>query len=336
MDKKLLNDTAKALVARHKGILAADESVGTMTTRLDVIGVPSTEETRRAYRDVLLTIQKMNTYISGVIPFDETIRQSTDGGDPFPSLLNHNGVITGIKVDKKALPMTNFPNEKITAGLDGLDERLKEYKSLGASFAKWRAVITIGEGIPTDTCINSNAEMLARYAALCQENDIVPIVEPEVMMDGDHDIKRCEHVTYSTIKKVFTKLQEHNVYLGGVILKINMVLPGRESSEEVTDEQIADATLRVFKDNVPDEVPGIVFLSGGQSAEEATRRLNEIAKKSELLGVPWEISYSFGRALQEETLATWQGKRENIEAAKSAFLSRAQKVSSAREGKLDE
>lgn len=334
MDKELLSSIAKRLVAKEKGILAADESIGTMTKRLDAIGVESTVESRRAFRDVLLTTSGLNNFISGVILFDETIRQSSDGGDPFPYVLENSGVLTGIKVDNKAIPMTNFPGERITAGIDGLDQRLKDYKALGASFAKWRAVITIAEDIPTDTCINSNAELLARYAAICQDNGIVPIVEPEVMMDGNHDMKRCEQVTYSTIKKVFTKLVEHKVYLGGVLLKINMVVPGNDSDQEVTDEEVANATMRVFKDNVPDEVPGIVFLSGGQNDDVVTSRLNAIAllaKES-----PWEVSYSFGRALQEDALMAWKGKRENIDTAKAVFLDRAEKDSLARRGILKE
>ena len=332
MDTKLLKQTAEALVAEGKGILAADESVGTMTKRLDAIGVESTEETRRSYRDVLLTTQGMDQYISGVILFDETIRQKTDGGDSFPEILESMGVIPGIKVDKKAWPLPNFPNEKITEGLDGLRDQLVEYKELGAKFAKWRAVITIGEGIPTDTCINSNSEALARYAALCQEADIVPIVEPEVLMTGSHDMHRCEQVTYATLKSFFAKLHDHKIYLEGVLLKINMVLPGKESGEEVSDEEIANATCRVFKEVVPDEIPGIVFLSGGQSADEATTRLNEIAKVGKDL--PWELSYSYGRALQAEALEAWGGKRENIESAKEVFLERAEKVSKARSGEL--
>lgn len=332
MDTKLLNKTANELVAKGKGILASDSSVGSMTRRLEAVNIESNVESRRAFRDIFITTSGLEDYITGIILFDQTIREYSDGGDLFTSILESKGVKIGIKVDQKAWPMANFPGEKITEGLDGLRSRLEEYKSLGASFAKWRAVITIGDGIPTDTCINSNAEVLARYAAVCQECDIVPIVEPEVVMTGSHGSEICEKVTYSTLKSVFSKLVEHKVLLEGMILKTNMILPGKDSTEKVTDNEIATATLRVLKEVVPDEIPGIVFLSGGQSADDATKRLNEIEKLAE--GVPWEISYSFERALQEDALYIWKGKKENIDKAKEAFLQRAKKVSQARDGKL--
>ncbi len=332
MNSKLLNKTAKELVAKGKGILASDSSVESMTRRLEAVGIESSVETRRAFRDIFITTTGLENFITGIILFDQTIREYSDGGDTFTSILKSKGVKIGIKVDQKAWPLANFPGEKITEGLDGLRTRLLEYNELGATFAKWRAVITIGEEIPTDTCINSNAESLARYAALCQECDIVPIIEPEVVMHGKHSIEDCERVTYSTLKAVFSKINEHRVDLNGTILKTNMILPGKESAEQVSDQEVATATLRVLKEVVPSELPGIVFLSGGQSADDATSRLNEIEK---LAGdVQWEISYSFERALQEDALNVWQGKKENVDSAKAAFLERAEKVSRAREGKL--
>ncbi|QQS38774.1 fructose-bisphosphate aldolase class I [Candidatus Woesebacteria bacterium] len=332
MDKKILNAVAKKLVADGKGILASDSSVGSMTRRLEKVGIESTKETRMAFRDIFITSEGLEDYITGVILFDETIREYSDGGDLFTKILLDKGVMPGIKVDKKAWPMANFPGEMLAEGLDGLRDRLIEYKNMGATFAKWRAVITIGEGIPTDTCINSNAESLARYAALCQEVDIVPVVEPEVVMDGSHDMERCESVTYSTLKKVFTKLTEHRIYLGGMILKPNMILPGKDSKQKIEDDKVAEATFRVLNEVVPDEVPGVVFLSGGQSADDATRRLNLIAQRS--VEAPWEVSFSFERALQEDALNAWEGKKENVEKAKAEFIKRAKKVCSARKGEL--
>lgn len=335
MDNKILEETAKALVSPGKGILAADESTKTIEKRLSAVGLPSTEEIRRTYRQLLITTGGIEEFISGVIMFDETLRLATLAqGKPPAKILEEKGIIPGIKVDKGAVDMANFPREKITEGLDGLRERLSEYKSIGARFTKWRAVITIGEGlpaqagIPTDICINSNSELLARFAAYSQEQDLVPIVEPEVLMDGGHDLKKCEEVTYQTLKSVFIALSRHKVYLPGMLLKPNMILPGKDN-EKAQPEQIADLTLRVFKEVVPQEVPGIVFLSGGQSPDEATLNLNAINIKD---GGSWQLSFSFGRALQEPVLKIWQGKSENVEAAQREFYKRAKLNSLARTG----
>jgi len=324
-----LKNTAQALVAPGKGILAADESGGTIKKRFDTIGVESTEENRRFYRELLFTTPGVEQFISGVILFDETIRQKGPEDKPFPQILSEKGIIPGIKVDKGAKEMVGFPEEKITEGLDGLRERFEEYKNLGAKFSKWRAVITIGEGIPTKTCIDSNAEALARFAALSQEAGIVPIVEPEVLMDGGHDIKRSEEVTYQTLKSVFTTLSKHKIYLEGMLLKPNWVHPGKESGQQANDKEIAEASLRVLREAVPPEVPGIVFLSGGDSPGESTGHLDAM---NEIGGVPWQLSFSFGRALQEPVLKLWAGKAENKDAAQGAFYERAKLNSLARSG----
>lgn len=322
-----LKQTAQALVAPHKGILAADESSKTIQKRFDKIGITSTPETNIAYRGMLFGASGIEQYISGVILYDETIRQEIDG-QSVPAYLESKGILAGIKVDKGAWKLANFENEKVTEGLDNLRDRLTEYKELGAKFAKWRAVITIGEGIPTEACILANAHALARYAALCQEQEIVPIVEPEVLMDGGHDLKRCEEVTKQTLKTVFDQLKLYQIDLEGMLLKPNMVISGKEAAEKATPQQIAEATIAVFKETVPAEVPGIVFLSGGQTPDEATENLAAINK----IGGPWQLSYSYGRALQDEALTLWAGKEENISAAQKAFLERAQKVSEARSG----
>lgn len=325
MDISILKQTASAMVASGKGILAADESTKTIQKRFDKIGVQSTPETNLAYRKMLFTTPGIEEFISGVILYDETIRQSIDG-QPVPKYLESKGILPGIKVDKGAWQMANFPEEKVTEGLDGLRDRLTEYKEMGAKFAKWRAVITIGNGIPTDTCIEVNAEALARYAALCQEQDLVPIVEPEVLMDGDHDLARCQEATTKTLKAVFDKLASHKVSLEGVILKPNMVISGKDNPNQVSAKEIAKATVETFLQVVPKEVPGIVFLSGGQTPDEATENLAEINK----IGGPWEISFSYGRALQDEALKTWAGKDENVPVSQKAFLERCKKVSEAR------
>ena len=325
MDEAALKSTAQALVAPGKGILAADESEGTIKKRFEGVGVESTEENRRSYRELLFTTPGVEEFISGVIMFDETLRQEAQG-KRFLDILKDKGITPGIKVDKGAKNMAGFPGEKITEGLDGLRERLEEYKSLGAKFSKWRAVITIGESIPTQTCIDSNSEALARYAALSQEAQLVPIVEPEVLMDGGHDIKKCEEVTYQTLKSVFNALSRHKIYLDGILLKPNMVLPGKDS-QRVAPEQIADSTLGIFKEVIPQEVPGVVFLSGGQSPEEATQNLNALNVASAGL---WELSFSFGRALQEPVLKAWVGNSENREMAQKAFYHRAKMSSEAR------
>lgn len=330
MDINILKQTAKAMVAPGKGILAADESSKTIQKRFDKIGITSTPETNLVYRKMLFTTPGVEEFISGIILYDETIRQSIDG-KTILQYLESKGILAGIKVDKGAHDLVNFPGEKITEGLDGLRDRLKEYKELGAKFAKWRAVITIGEGLPTDTCIEANAEVLARYAALCQEQDIVPIVEPEVLMDGDNDLEKCREVTARTLKKTFERLLAQRVVLEGIILKPNMVISGKNCPTQATKEEIAKATVETLLEAVPKEVPGIAFLSGGQSPEEATINLNAI---NLIPGSPWQLSYSYGRALQGEALEVWSGKDENIPAAQKVFSDRGRKVSSARQGKF--
>ncbi|MBX6326714.1 MAG: fructose-bisphosphate aldolase class I, partial [Chthoniobacterales bacterium] len=290
-----LQSIAKRLVAPGKGILAADESFPTIEKRFKSINLPSTEENRRAYREVLFTTKGVGEFISGVILFDETIRQKTRDGRPFVQVLEEQGIIPGIKVDNGAKAMANFPGEKITEGLDGLRDRLKEYRGLGARFAKWRAVITIGEGIPTQTCIDANAEALARYAALCQEGDLVPIVEPEVLMDGAHTIERHFEVTEQTLRSVFRALAEHRVALEGMLLKPNMVLSGKECPQQASVQEVAEATVRCMRRVVPAAVPGLVFLSGGQTDQQATEHLNAMNRLPDL---PWQLSFSYGRALQ--------------------------------------
>src|SRR5213596_1766458 len=329
MSTETLESVARKLVAPGKGILAADESSGTIEKRLKSINVPSTEENRRAYREILFTTKDAGEFISGVILFDETIRQKTRDGRTFVEALEQQGIIPGIKVDKGAKAMANFPDEKITEGLDGLRDRLAEYRQLGARFAKWRAVIAIGDKIPTRTCIDANAGALARYAALCQEGGLVPIVEPEVLMDGDHSIERSFHVTSHTLHAVFTELRDQRIHPEGILLKPNMVLPGYESSEEVSDEEIARQTIQCFRRHVPAAVPGIVFLSGGQSEEEATRRLNAI---NDVGPHPWKVSFSYGRALQASALKAWSGHDENVEAAQRAYYHRAKMNSAAATG----
>lgn len=329
MDINILKQTAQAMVAPAKGILAADESSKTIQKRFDKIGLTSTAETNLSYRQMLFTTAGIEQYISGVILYDETLRQSIDG-TKVPQFLEKKGILPGIKVDKGAVDLPNFPNEKITEGLDGLRGRLEEYRGLGAKFAKWRAVITIGEGIPTDTCIFSNAEALARYAALCQEQDIVPIVEPEVLMDADNTLEVCQTVSEKTLKVVFERLAAHKVLLEGMILKPNMVISGKKCSTQASSKKIAEATVETFLKTVPKEMPGVVFLSGGQSPDESTANLYEINLIS---GSPWQLSYSYGRALQDEALTTWAGKEKNIEIAQKAFSERSKKVSQARSGK---
>lgn len=329
MDINILKQTAKDMVAPGKGILAADESSKTIQKRFDKIGIQANPDTNLSYRKMLFTTPGIEEYISGVILYDETIRQSIDGAH-VPQFLESKGIIPGIKVDKGAVDLPNFPGEKITEGLDGLGKRLEEYKAMGARFAKWRAVITIGEGIPTDTCIESNAEALARYAALCQERDIVPIVEPEVLMDADNTIDVCQQITKKTLQSVFERLKAHKVVLEGMILKPNMVISGKKCPTQAAAKEIAKATVETFLEVVPSQMPGIVFLSGGQTPDEATTNLYEI---NLIPGSPWQLSYSYGRALQDEALTAWAGKEENIAAAQKAFLERSRKVSLARQGK---
>ena len=317
-----LNRVAKAMVAPGKGILAADESGGTITKRFTAIGVESTESSRRDYRELLFRAAKaMSDRISGVILFDETIRQKAADGTPLVTVIEKAGSIPGIKVDTGTKPLPFSPGETITDGLDGLRERLIEYRDLGAKFCKWRAVIDIGPGIPSYNCINANAHALARYAALCQEENLVPIVEPEVLMDGDHEIGRCEEVTEFVLKTVFQELYYARVKLEGMVLKPNMVVPGKKSAKQASDTEIAERTLRVLKACVPAAVPGIAFLSGGQSDVEATARLNATNRIGDL---PWRLSFSYGRALQAAPQKAWSGKAENKSAAQAAFAHRAE------------
>ena len=326
-----LAETARALVAEGKGILAADESTGTIKKRFDSIGVESTEENRRAYRELLFTTPGANAFISGVILYDETIRQQSAEGTPLAELLADQGVIPGIKVDTGAKPLAGAPGEKITEGLDGLRERCAEYYALGARFAKWRAVITIGDGIPSDYCIDANAHALARYAALAQEAGLVPIVEPEVMMDGDHGIERCAEATEAALNALYRELHAQRVMLEGSLLKPNMVLPGADHATQASVAEVAEATVAVLRRCVPAAVPGIVFLSGGQSDTVATAHLN--AMNAMDATQPWQLSFSYGRALQAPTLEAWAGKADNVAAAKDALYRRARLNGAARFGR---
>ncbi len=326
-----LNETARALVAPGKGILAADESSGTIKKRFDSIGCESTEDRRRAYREMLFTTKGASEYISGVILFDETIRQKASDGRMLAKILEDDGVIPGIKVDKGTTPLAKSPDELVTDGLDGLRARLVEYRDLGARFAKWRAVIDIkGDAIPTSYCLDVNAHALARYAALCQDEGIVPIVEPEVLMDGDHSLERCYQVTCDTLHAVFDALYEQRVEFEGMLLKPNMVVPGKKNpSYPAPPAKVAEATVACFRTVVPAAVPGIVFLSGGQGDEEATANLNAM---NQLGPHPWELSFSYGRALQAPSLKAWKGDDANIAAGQAAYLHRAHMNGLARSG----
>jgi fructose-bisphosphate aldolase class I len=315
-----LGATARALVAKNRGILAADESTSTIKKRFDSIKLESTEENRRAYREMLFTAPGTQQYISGVIMYDETLRQKTKDGMPFAAYLTQNGMLPGIKVDMGAKPLAGFAGETITEGLDGLRERLAEYSKLGAKFAKWRAVIDIGSGIPSRYAIDANAEALARYAALCQEAGIVPIVEPEVLMDGAHNLERCEEVTNVVLDRVFSHLFAARVALEGMVLKPNMVVPGKKSSQKASPEQIAEATVRTLRRQVPSAVPGIAFLSGGQSPVEATLHLSLMNAAGPL---PWALTFSYGRALQENALSAWGGKSAGYSGGQQALFIRA-------------
>lgn len=325
-----INEIAKQMVADGKGILAADESSGTIKKRFDGINVVSSEENRMNYRRILLESKEaMENYISGVILFDETIRQSNSAGEKLVDIIKNSGTLPGIKVDMGAKSLAKMQDETVTEGLDGLRERLQEYSELGAKFAKWRAVISISEKNPSHLCIDANAHALARYAALCQESEIVPIVEPEVLMDGSHSIQKCYDVTKKTLLKVFDNLLLHNVDLKGICLKPNMIISGSENSQRSTSKEIAQMTVDCFKECVPEEVPGIVFLSGGQSEIEATENLNEINK---IENTPWKLSFSYGRALQSSALKAWQGKLENEDLCSKAFTHRAKMNSLASKG----
>jgi fructose-bisphosphate aldolase class I len=324
-----LHETARALVAEGKGILAADESDSTIKKRFDSIDLESTEENRRAYRDMLFTTPGVEEYISGVILFDETIRQSSVDGTPFPKLLKSKGIIPGIKVDKGAKPLPLAQGETITEGLDGLRERLKEYYDLGARFAKWRATYSISDTLPSDYCIWTNAHALARYAALCEEANIVPIVEPEVLQDGTHTIERSYHVTCRVLDALYTELFDQRVDIFGTLLKPNMVLSGYDAPNRAGADEVAEWTLKCFNKHVPAAVPGIVFLSGGQSDEDATAHLNAMNARGPH---PWQISFSYGRALQAPAIKAWAGKPENVEAGQHAYYHRAKMNSAARTG----
>jgi fructose-bisphosphate aldolase, class I len=334
VDVEQLENTALQLVAPGKGILAADESFGTIEKRFNAVGIESTEENRRDYREMLFTTPDVGEFLSGVILFDETIRQESSDGTPLPEILKSQGIIPGIKVDKGAKDIALFPGEKVTEGLDGLRERLEEYRGLGARFAKWRAVITIGEGIPTRMCIVANAHALARYAALCQEQDLVPIVEPEVLIDGDHSIERCYEVTQQTLHSTFDQLHEHRVEFSGMLLKPNMVISGKEAPRQAGVEEVARATVECLLRTVSAAVPGIVFLSGGQSDRQATAHLNAMNALYENL--PWELSFSYARALQDLPMKTWKGDPSNVEEAQKAFYHRAKMNSAARSGSYSE
>jgi fructose-bisphosphate aldolase class I len=327
-----LESTARAMVAPGKGILAADESTGTIRKRFAAIQLESTEESRRRYRELLFTSPALSEHIGGVIMFDETLRQKTRDGVPFAKLIADAGAVPGIKVDKGAKPLAAFPGETVTEGLDGLRERLAEYRELGARFAKWRAVIDIAVGIPTDFAIAANAHALARYAALCQEADIVPIVEPEVLMDGDHDIDRCEEVTDRVLDAVFHQLFAHRIHLEGMVLKPNMVISGKKCPRQASVEEVAQATIRCLSRHVPPAVPGIAFLSGGQSETEATAHLDHMNR---IGGVPWELTFSYGRALQASAIEAWGGREETFAAGQSAFAKRARLNGLARSGRYE-
>ena len=322
------------MVAPGKGILAADESSSTIKKRFDSVGVADTEENRRAYRNTLLTTQGLEEYISGVILYDETLRQKADDGTPFPEMLSKKGILPGIKVDAGAKDLALYPGEKITEGLDKLRERLSEYKTLGAKFAKWRAVITIGADIPTEACVSANAHAMARYAALCQEVDIVPIVEPEVLMDGDHTIERCFEVTEEVLEEHFEELERQRVALEGTILKASMVIAGKKASKQASVEEVADQTVRLLTAEVPKNLTGIVFLSGGQSDELATANLNAMNKLGKH---PWPLSFSYGRALQNAALKIWAADtKANVAKAQAALLFRSKMNALATQGKYSD
>jgi fructose-bisphosphate aldolase class I len=325
-----LEATAQALVPEGKGILAADEGDATIKRRFDSINVESTEANRRAYREMLFTAPGTEEFISGIILFEETLRQTTHDGILFPELLANKGIISGIKADTGPKDLAGFPGETVTEGLDGLRERLTEYRDLGAKFGKWRAVINVGDGLPTQSGIDANAHALARYAALCQEVGLVPIVEPEVLMEGTHTIERCEEVTETTLKRVYFELHAHRVVLEGTLLKPSMVLSGTNCPVQAGVEEVAEATVRCFRRAVPASVPGVVFLSGGQSAKLATEHLNAM---NAIGNCPWELSFSYGRALQGPTLEAWGGNPANNSKAQKIFYHRAKCNGAARYGK---
>jgi fructose-bisphosphate aldolase class I len=334
MDAPRLIDTAAALVASDKGLLAMDESTPTCNKRFAPLGIAQTPEARRQYRDMIVTTPRLAEAISGAILYDETIRQKTDAGLPFAEALKSAGIIPGIKVDAGAKPLAGHPGEEVTEGLDGLRQRLAEYAAMGARFAKWRAVIRIGAEIPSRACIAANAHALARYAALCQEASLVPIVEPEVLMDGDHTLARCAAVTAAVLQEVFDQLEAQGVVLEGMLLKPNMVVPGLAASHQSSVDVVAEATMTVLRRRVPAAVPGIAFLSGGQSAELASARLNAMNARFRSC-LPWALTFSFARAIQQPALEIWRGRAENVAAAQQALFHRADCNRAARRGEYD-
>lgn len=336
MPESPLRSIALALVADSKGILAADESFPSIEKRFKSIGIPSTEENRRAYREMLFEAEGIADSINGVILFDETLRQKSSDGTPFAEVLQRQNLIPGIKVDKGTKPLPFTENEVIAEGLDGLGGRLAEYREMGAKFAKWRCAIKIGPNIPSTGCINANAHVLARYAALCQAAGILPIIEPEVEMNGDHSIERCFEVTELTLRSTFAQLHEQRVTPEDVLLKTNMVLPGKDHPVQNSADEIADYTLRCFARSVPAAIPGIVFLSGGQTESQATANLNAIAALAPKVSAPWQLSFSFGRALQDSALKTWKGEQQNMAEARRAFSHRAKLNSLAQSGRYNE
>lgn len=333
MGEEALKHTANALVSSGKGILAADESEKSCKKRFDSVGVECTEETRREYRELLFTTPHAEEFMSGVIFFDETFWQKTDDGKPFTEYLKENTVIPGIKVDKGLIDLPGFPGEKITQGLDGLPDRMGKYHESGGRFAKWRAVIAIGDNIPTDQCIKANAFVLTRYARICQDANIVPIVEPEVLFDGDHTIERCEEVIEKVYDMLFATMKEYRVYIPGAILKTSMVLPGKDSGIQIDHDDVAERTVRALHDHVPGDLGGVVFLSGGQTSRDAFINLNRIAKKGPH---PWGVTFSYSRALQDPVLKLWAKERSNKEAIQNMFLHQLQLASAASKGELDE
>lgn len=329
MDIATLKQTVSALLHPTKGILAADESSKTIQKRFDKIGLSSNPDTNLAYRKMLFTTQGVEEFLSGVILYDETIRQTIDGIS-VPKYLEQKGIVAGIKVDKGTVDLPNFPGEKIAEGVEGLAKRYEEYAQMGAKFAKFRAVITIGEEIPTETCLDANGEVLARYAAITQNAGLVPIIEPEVVRDGAHDLAKCAEVTAWMLKRVFQRILSHKIALEGMLLKTNMATAGEDNPSQASSDEVAKATVDALLESVPKELPGVVFLSGGQSPDYATENLNAINK----IGGPWQLSYSYARALQGEALEIWAGKEENVKEAQKAFYERGKKVSLARQGKL--
>ncbi len=334
MNLQELEKTARELVAPGKGILAADESFGTIGKRFEAVGIESGEESRRAYREMLFTTPGIGEFLSGVILFEETLRQEASDGRRLSKVLEEQGIIPGIKVDKSTVNLPLSPNEKFTQGLDGLHDRLAEYRELGARFTKWRAVITIGDGIPTRSCVEANAEALAMYAAFAQDHDLVPIIEPEVLIDGDHSIDRCYEVSEWTLHETFDEVRDHGVELSGLLLKPNMVISGKNASEQAGVEQVARYTVECLLRTVPPAVPGVVFLSGGQTDLQATQHLNAMNRLYE--GLPWELSFSYARALQGQPMEIWGGSTDKVEAAQRAFYHRAKMNSAARDGRYSD